>query len=793
MKQLTPTAMFSIQLLAAVGATVAIGAFAIAPLLAPWSNDPVLDNELIVVAIGIVLVLLTFVGPSYKTISGGQRTLLSTIRLGVVVLVVLGMLRPTCVQRIEQPQSASLVLMFDVSRSMQLPNATEGKSRWQAQSETLRESESLLKELSKRIDVKIYAYDSKLRPVEFKDGVLQLPSGATGELTDIGSPLDAAVAAERTNRLVGVILMGDGVQTFYDPQIEMYHAARQLDDLQQPLWTVAFGPEGDAAQSPDIAVENLPDQYSVFVKNELAVRAMVRARSFANVEFPVQLLVKDAAGKETLIDTKQITSTKSDEQKEVTLTYTPQQPGQYTLTVRVPAQRNEDVTLNNELSAFLNVFEGGLGVLYLEGDLRLEQKFLRRSIDLSPDIDLDFQWIDHRRRDRWPVDISELIKSPQYDVIILGDLDSRALFEEGTTESSLQALTEAVADGKGLLMMGGYHSFGPGRYQGTPLADVLPIKMGKFEAQDFDSKINQSLHVKGPLKMLPEFRHYLTHLAPDDENEAVWRSLPPLDGANKFVGIKQRAQVLAKADNAEQSPLLVAGQYGKGRVLAFAGDSTWHWWMQGRRDEHKRFWRQVILWLAKRDDQRDEQVWIKLAQRRYNPGARADFSVGANTAVGDVIPDASFEATVISPDKTRHPVALTADGPKQRGQFTKTTKPGTYTVEVAAASRDGKPLGSTKTQFMVFDQDIEKATTSADPAQLARLAAMTADHGGRAVAPEDLPNLLQQIQRKPPKLKIEVPIRWQLGSTLRSAGLLLMCIVTLLTIEWMLRKKWGLV
>ena len=52
---------------------------------------------------------------------------------------------------------------------------------------------------------------------------------------------------------------------------------------------------------------------------------------------------------------------------------------------------------------------------------------------------------------------------------------------------------------------------------------------------------------------------------------------------------------------------------------------------------------------------------------------------------------------------------------------------------------------------------------------------------------------LEEIKRKPPELKIEVPIRCQLGATLRRAGLLLLCIVTLLTIEWMLRKKWGLV
>ena len=64
----------------------------------------------------------------------------------------------------------------------------------------------------------------------------------------------------------------------------------------------------------------------------------------------------------------------------------------------------------------------------------------------------------------------------------------------------------------------------------------------------------------------------------------------------------------------------MAGEYGKGRVLAFAGNSTYRWWNYGRQSEHRRFWRQVILWLAQRDDAAQNDVWIKLPQRRYDPG-----------------------------------------------------------------------------------------------------------------------------------------------------------------------------
>ena len=86
-------------------------------------------------------------------------------------------------------------------------------------------------------------------------------------------------------------------------------------------------------------------------------------------------------------------------------------------------------------------------------------------------------------------------------------------------------------------------------------------------------------------------------------------------------------KVLAEADDVQQHPLLVAGQWGDGRVLAFAGDSTWRWQMQGFGDAHRRFWRQCVLWLAKKDLQTDGRVWIRLAGRRHAQGISIDFAV----------------------------------------------------------------------------------------------------------------------------------------------------------------------
>ena len=54
------------------------------------------------------------------------------------------------------------------------------------------------------------------------------------------------------------------------------------------------------------------------------------------------------------------------------------------------------MTTNNELSTFVTVLKGGVNVLYLEGALRVDSKFLLRSLDASPDIKVDFVRLDPR-------------------------------------------------------------------------------------------------------------------------------------------------------------------------------------------------------------------------------------------------------------------------------------------------------------------------------------------------------------------------------------------------------------
>ncbi len=321
----------------------------------------------------------------------------------------------------------------------------------------------------------------------------------------------------------------------------------------------------------------------------------------------------------------------------ILLHYTPQKPGEYKVTVRVEPREGELVTTNNEISTFVTVRPGGINVLYLVGTQRIgggagqEQRFVRSSLAQSPDIVVSRQVINYRPPG---LDITDFVgkgapsaASPAPDVIIVDDVD-----EQGLNAASWKAIAERVERGMGLMMVGGYHSFGAGGFRGTPLGDVLPIQIGPAQRQEFNEPLRQDVQIEGPIHMRPAAplgeRHPVMQVdgvnAQDNgaKKSNVWNQLPPLDGANRIERseLKPNAQVLAEGDDAQKHPLLIAGQAGEGRVLAFAGDSTWRWQMAGFGEAHRRFWRQIILWLAKKDEHTEGRVWIKLAGRRVMRG-----------------------------------------------------------------------------------------------------------------------------------------------------------------------------
>ena len=164
-----------------------------------------------------------------------------------------------------------------------------------------------------------------------------------------------------------------------------------------------------------------------------------------------------------------------------------------------------------------------------------------------------------------------LLQTP-YNAFILSDYP-RERFLPG----QLETICDAVKNGAGLVMLGGWESYHGrlGEYPETILADVLPVMM-----LPADDRRNFS---QGVL-LSPVQPHPILDGLP-------WETPPLVGGLNEFA-VKLEANVLLKgmplsirADNAQFEfgfdmktyPMLVVGEYGKGRTAALATDVAPHW------------------------------------------------------------------------------------------------------------------------------------------------------------------------------------------------------------------------
>ena len=132
-------------------------------------------------------------------------------------------------------------------------------------------------------------------------------------------------------------------------------------------------------------------------------------------------------------------------------------------------------------------------------------------------------------------------------------------------------------------MIGGYLSFqgygGSAHYRFTPIEDILPV-----ELYDCDDRVER------PSGFSPEVvkEHEITKGLP--------KNWPMLLGYNK---VKPLGEVQVRAG--ERDPLLVIGEYGKGRTAAYTSDCSPHWGSPEfvKWGHYGDVWFNIVKWLAK--------------------------------------------------------------------------------------------------------------------------------------------------------------------------------------------------
>jgi uncharacterized membrane protein len=769
----------------------------------PWSTIGVGPEMLVIVALTLVVLTVW----TYRDVRGATRRrvlVLIGLRLAALAVACLVVLRPSLAFHDEANLPSTLILAADRSESMTIQDQYAGQSRWDYLRRLLSECEPVLHDLldEHHVTVKLAGFAGEVS--EFDPN-----SRADGKRTDFGEMLHSLYdrhAGERNLR--GLVILSDGADngTRYPALSE----AARWRALPCPIYTVGFGQTTTTAKQRDIAFTAItPEPSPVAIKGKLTVKALVDAPGYQGAHGVVlRLFIND---QQVAMDDKVELPKINGNEVKISCD-APAEPGEVRVTLKIDPLQGEVTTANNEISTYLTVTKEGISVLYVEGKYRAwEPKFIRWALTAEPSIRL---WESVRLNDV-PGKDAELfnLDKQHYDVIIMGDVSARR-FTAGNPRI-LSTIERLVTEkGLGLMMIGGYETFGNSDWQNTDLARVLPVQL------------NEAGQVDGDIQMVPTFdglRHYILRLADNPiDNQTLWgldangnpsgkSKLPPLSGMTRLGGPKLGAIVLARTQNKE--PLLVGEpSHGLGRTLAFGADTTWRWRRtpEGAR-AHARFWQQVVFWLAKRDEA-GGNVLVLPDTRRLPAGSKLGFTVKLRGQGGVEIPpkDARFEVKVVAPDHSESPVLTAPENGEERGTFWKTDQPGEYKLVVQGHGKDtdGKPLeglAPATARFLVYQDEAEMARQAADHDFLAKLASAG---GGKFHQPEDLKLFLKELVTQPLPQERAKPHLWpdwrrtppsrsvhDQAVTLARSGILacFLLFVLLLCAEWFLRRYWGLV
>jgi len=743
------------------------------------------------VIIGLLAMVLLTYPRRIRHLGPATRRLLLALRLLTALLLVWGMVRPELQFSQTDSNSGVLYVVGDASRSMTTKDGPGGITRRQTVLKTLEECREQFEALGEEVEV-IYADIAEELSV-----VDSLEDRAEGNQTALGNSLQSLSREARNRRVLWAILLSDGAQRAIPPyDADPRTQARQLARQQLPVYTVPIGGSGVTGSSFDVAVEDLLVDPVSFEKKTVPVTARLWVLGAAGREITVQLLAENRVGKQpgeagdmeippatrNAQPVVRITPKTNDEVIPLELSFVPQIPGEFKLSVQAVPLEGEVKQANNKLETIITVQKGGINVAYFDR-IRNENKSVRL-VRRDEKVQLDVQEVRQGAFQHLTKIDATMFEPGRYDVYIIGDVPAEVFGPKLLRDLAARV----VNDGAGLMMLGGYRSFGPGGYAETPLAEVLPVRMDGFEMQAGDA-IDKSLHFLEPLKMLPTRRgeqQYVMRLGTPAENRRLWDELHPLEGANRLQPAYDAVEILAETPDG--IPLLFAHEIGRARVLAFAGDTTYLWYMHGHQQEHERFWRQVVLWLARKEMQGDQPIWVRVDPRNYAPGQGVELMFGAQTEDGQAISDAKFKVEVTAPDGRTSELSARSDGSGSTASFVETEEPGDYWVRVSA-EKDGLPVGfPAVTRFIVDARDLEMDNPAADNGLLEEIAALT---GGLSLPPEELSSFLNRKISE--GLFRSTDLKQITRVTLWDNWAFLLTFVGLMTTEWAVRKWRGLV
>lgn len=699
------------------------------------------------------------------------------MRLSVVVALTALMFGPSELPPRQTGQRRpKLCVMVDTSESMQMadcqgqPRIEFAIDRWI--------SERQLRELTREFDLELIAFDVQFRTLPTALLATQRSQLATGQATHLAECLGNVLSFQRAaDDGSSLIVLTDGRDS-EDAPLQAAAAVARSKTL--PIYTVGLG---GATLNDDVAILAVPMQDYLLPGEGGSI--LVRAFQSGLGDAATQIVLRE--GDETTAFPISFNGQRMVEQQ---LPIARDEPGQYEFTVEMETIAGESEPANNRQTVFVEVEERRMKVLLLEGRPFWDSKFLAQSLRKDERVELtQITQMSPRKRETLVTRVGRgapgvprsVDEWAAYDVVVLGQGIENLL-----DAASAAALAEFVSLRGGHVVFARGLAYDPASPQGAQVSQQLavlePVEWGDGTLQDVALALTPAGEVSqwfAPTKMGVDVPEAIDRLP-------GYRSMP------NVLREKPAAIVLARGQTAaalagEGVPALVTMNYGRGTVVGILGEGLWKWSLLAPEQQdlagfYDSFWSNLVRWLAMGGDfQPGEQVSLRLSRtssRRGDP-LEADVVFKQSPAAG-----AHPTLEIVAPSGAVSEVAL-AELPGRQPRFRATLRPGELGIHTVTLRAPGMVPAEQQRKFNVYELNLERLHTSANPAALR---ALSAGSGGRFFEPHEAAEFYETLRRH--RASFDVPPQ---PAYIWDRGIVLVLLLAWAGGEWLLRRTVGMI
>ena len=674
---------------------------------------------------------------------------LTALRFVAIAIVAFLLFRPELSNKRNSIEQPVVGLLIDNSESLKASLSDS------LESSNLPDVRRLVQQLSK--DARVIAYKFGTDAQEIGNELDSLTFDA--QRTNMSEAIQYAVTDLTSENLQSIVLVSDGrYNTGVNPTF-------QSADFAIPITTVTVG---DTSAFRDIRIQRVETNELAYVGITLPVDITIQANGFRGNSVSVALVSENGS----VVDNAEVQLPGASEELTVPLEVTPSSEGTLSLRAVVTRVDGEETYRNNSENINLRVLKSQKRILLMASRPSPDVSTLKSLIERSENLTVSsyiqktsnsyYEGTLTARPDTF--DLALLIgfpsnTSPSIDLARLATAVESGLptFIVLQRNTDVQRLTDALA---GLLPV----SLESARSGNTP---ALGVPTGRFGQHAITRDISTT---SADIKRLP----------PLSVSASRWQTAP---GSIKLLTTSIRGIDL-------EDPLVAALQRPGYRSVVVLGEGLYAWnnlppdleELDGFLDT---FVANITTWLTAGSDER--LVRVSSSEDLYGGGEPIRLSGQVYDESLNPITNATVNVDVTGPTGRDLPYIMTNDGGGRYTLSIGSLPEGKYQFS-ASASADGRDVGMDQGSFDVGRLSLEFRNTTADPFFMRQLATRT---GG-------LSFLISEVDSIHTMMLAQGLLDDQLVSTESRTRLwqqypFLILITTLLTVEWLVRKRSGLV